>query len=113
LSVTPLLCEDLVLLMPTGHPPAAAGEARLEELADATWVTTRQGTDGAACLQRLCAGAGFEPRVSYRSNHYDVVRGFVRSGLGIALVPVLGHVPDPGVIGARLGGRGAQRHVGV
>ncbi len=113
LSVTPLLCEDLVLLMPTGHPLAAAGEARLEELADAPWVTTRQGTDGATCLQRLCAGAGFEPRVSYRSNDYDVVRGLVRSGLGIALVPVLGHVPDPGVVAARLGGRGAQRHVGV
>jgi DNA-binding transcriptional LysR family regulator len=113
LSVTPLLREDLVLLLPAGHPLAAAGEVRLDELADATWVTTRQGTDGATCLQRLCAEAGFEPRVSYRSNDYDVIRGFVRSGLGIALVPVLGHAPGPGVVPARLGGNGAHRHVGL
>ncbi|MGY1683275.1 LysR family transcriptional regulator [Geodermatophilus sp. SYSU D01176] len=113
LSMTPLLREDLVLLLPAGHPLAGAGEARLAELADATWVTTRQGTDGATCLHRLCAEAGFEPRVSYRSNDYDVIRGFVRSGLGIALVPVLGHAPGPGVVAARLAGCGAHRHVGV
>ena len=113
LSVTPLLREDLVLLLPSGHPLSEVEEIRLEQLQEAVWVTTRHGTEGAACLQRLGAAAGFEPRVSYRSNDYAVVRGFVRSGLGIALVPVLGHAPGPGVVTARLAGTRAHRHVGL
>jgi len=56
---------------------------------------------------------GFEPTVSYRSNDYDVIRGFVRSGLGIALVPVMGHVEDPGVVTARVSGAPVHRHVEI
>ncbi|MCW2742570.1 MAG: DNA-binding transcriptional regulator, LysR family [Blastococcus sp.] len=112
LALTPLLREDLVLLLPTDHP-FAAEEVRLEQLADAVWVTTRQGTAGATCLQRMCADAGFEPRIGYRSNDYAVIRGFVRSGLGIAFVPVLGHVPDLGVVSVRPAGMVVQRSVGV
>jgi DNA-binding transcriptional LysR family regulator len=113
LTVTPLLREDLVLLLPSGHPLAEAAEVRLEDLEEAAWVTTRQGSVGATCLQRICAEAGFQPRVSYRSNHYDVIRGFVRCGLGVALVPALGHVADPGVVVCRLAGVTVHRHVEV
>jgi DNA-binding transcriptional LysR family regulator len=113
LTITPLLREDLVLMLPSGHPLAEAEEVRLGDLADTVWVTTRQGSVGATCLQRICAEAGFEPRVSFRSNDYDVIRGFVRAGLGVALVPVLGHVADPGVVTSRLAGVRVQRHVGV
>ncbi len=111
LTVTPLLREDLVLLVPSGHPLAEATEVRLEDLEEAAWITTRQGSVGATCLQRICAEAGFQPRVSYRSNDYDVVRGFVRCGLGVALVPALGHVADPGVVPCRLAGVPVYRHV--
>jgi DNA-binding transcriptional LysR family regulator len=113
LTITPLLREDLILMLPSGHPLAEAEEVRLGDLADAVWVTTRQGSVGATCLQRICAEAGFEPRVSFRSNDYDVIRGFVRAGLGVALVPVLGHVADPGVVVSRLAGVRVHRHVGV
>jgi DNA-binding transcriptional LysR family regulator len=113
LTVTPLLREDLVLILPCGYPLAEAAELRLTELEDAVWVTTRLGSVGATCLQRMCAEAGFEPRVSHRSNDYDVIRGFVRSGLGVALLPALGHVADPGVVTSRLAGSTVYRHVEV
>jgi DNA-binding transcriptional LysR family regulator len=113
LRVTPLLRESLVLILPSGHPLAEAAEVRVDDLEDAVWVTTRQGSVGATCLQRICAEAGFEPRVSYRSNDYDVVRGFVRCGLGVALVPALGRVGDPGVVTCRLAGKTVYRHVEV
>ena len=112
-TVTPLLRENLVLMLPADHPAATLEEVPLEELSDAVWVTTRQGSEGATCLQRMCADAGFEPRTAYRTNDYDVIRGFVRSGLGIALVPVLGLVHDPGVITVRPAGMCAYRYVGV
>jgi DNA-binding transcriptional LysR family regulator len=108
-----LFREGLVLILPSGHPLAEAAEVRVDDLEDAVWVTTRQGSVGATCLQRICAEAGFEPRVSYRSNDYDVVRGFVRCGLGVALVPALGHVADPGVVTRRLAGMTVYRHVEV
>jgi DNA-binding transcriptional LysR family regulator len=113
LTVTPLLREDLVLMLPADHPLGTVGEIPLEQLAEAVWVTSRQGSEGATCLQRMCADAGFQPRITYRSNDYDVIRGFVRSGLGIALVPVLGLVRDPGVITVHPAGMRAHRYVGV
>jgi DNA-binding transcriptional LysR family regulator len=113
LEVTPLLREELVLILPSGHPLGEATEVRLSDLEDAVWVTTRRGSVGATCLQRICAEAGFEPRVSYRSNDYDVIRGFVRCGLGVALVPALGRVADPGVVTRRLAGVTVYRHVEV
>jgi DNA-binding transcriptional LysR family regulator len=108
-----LLGEDLVLILPAGHPLAEAAEVRVSEFEDAVWVTTRQGSVGATCLQRICAEAGFEPQVSYRSNDYDVVRGFVRCGLGVALVPALANVADPGMVTCRLAGGTVYRHVEV
>jgi DNA-binding transcriptional LysR family regulator len=111
LRVTPLLLEDLVLIFPSGHPLAEAADVGLGDLEDAVWISTRHGSVGATSLQRICAEAGFEPRVSYRSNDYDVVRGLVRCGLGVALVPALGHVADPGVVARRLAEVTVYRHV--
>ena len=113
LAVTPLLREDLVLVLPSGHPLAEAEEVRLGRLVDTVWITTREGSGAVTCLRRICAEAGFEPRVGHRSNDYDVIRGLVRSGLGVALVPALAHVSHPGVVTRRLAGVTAHRHVGV
>ncbi|HET7304797.1 MAG TPA: LysR family transcriptional regulator [Segeticoccus sp.] len=111
LGVEPLLREDLVLLLPSDHPRAAGEPPRLAELGDERWISPREATAGAVCLRRLCAGAGFQPRVAVRSNDYDVVSAFVRAGLGIALVPALSHDPREGVVAARVADVTAHRHV--
>ena len=46
LTVGPLLREDLVLLLPVGHPSAGSESVTLEDLEHAIWVTTREGTEG-------------------------------------------------------------------
>lgn len=107
----PLLDEDLLLLLPSDHPRRSRRPLALADLADEIWVASREGSDGAACLQGLCAAAGFQPRIDLRSNDYGVVQGLVRSGLGIALVPALGHQQSAGVHAARLTGRRTLRHV--
>ncbi|GAA0339587.1 LysR family transcriptional regulator [Actinoallomurus spadix] len=111
LEETPLLAEELLLLLPERHPLAIAGPVALGDLAHETWVAAREGTAGASCLRRLCAEAGFEPQLDYRSNDYGVIHGFVRSGLGVALVPALAHLPGEGVVATRLDGVTARRHV--
>ncbi|GGJ40472.1 LysR family transcriptional regulator [Paenarthrobacter histidinolovorans] len=110
LKSTPLLSEELTLLLPEGHPFEDT-QIRLEDLRSQVWVATGESTSGARSLRRACASAGFEPNVNFRSDDYDVVRGFVRSGLGIALVPALGHVASDGISSAKVTDLTVQRHV--
>lgn len=95
LQRTPLLVESLVLLVGRHHSLASGSSVDLASLAGQTWAASREGTAGARSLDRLCAAAGFAPRVAYRSNDYDVVRGLVAADLGVALVPALAGVEDP------------------
>jgi DNA-binding transcriptional LysR family regulator len=111
LKATHLLDEELLLLLPKDHRFASRDAVALADLEAATWISTREGTSGASCLRRICAGAGFVPQVGYRSNDYDVVTNFVRSRLGIALVPALGHVPNDDVIATRIENLQVRRQV--
>jgi DNA-binding transcriptional LysR family regulator len=49
--------------------------------------------------------------VHFRSDDYDVIRGFVRSGLGIAVIPALAHVPSRDISTARITDLHVRRHV--
>ncbi|MEY9954123.1 LysR family transcriptional regulator [Leifsonia sp. EB34] len=95
-TVTPLLDEELYLLVPEGHALAGAGTVAIERLAAETWVSTREGSAGDNCLIRLCGGAGFDPLVAMRGARPDSVRGLVQAGIGIALVPALSALPGDG-----------------
>jgi len=113
LQRTTLLSESLVLLVDSAHPLAArdGGPANLAELAGETWAASLKGTAGARSLDRLCAEAGFAPRVAYRSNDYNVIRGLVSAGLGVALVPELAHADDPRTRSVGVASAGAGRRV--
>ncbi|MDQ3157109.1 MAG: LysR family transcriptional regulator [Actinomycetota bacterium] len=110
LRATELMVEDLFLLLPADHR-LVGQPVSLNDLRDEKWISTREGSSGASSLRRICAQADFVPAVDYRSNDYDVVRGFVRSGLGIALVPALGHVVSEGVAVTTVDDLRVQRHV--
>lgn len=59
---------------------------------------------------RPTPSTGFEPKVHYRSDDYDVTRRFVSSGLGVALVPALGQVPGA-IATATIADLRVRRHV--
>ena len=99
-----------MLLLPKGHR-VEGQEISLAELKDESWVSTGERTPGARSLRRACAAAGFEPEIHFRSDDYDVIRGFVRSGLGIAVIPALGHVPSDDIATARITDLHVRRHV--
>lgn len=94
--------EELVLMVPTSHPIVDAPRVCLDELADEAWIGGREGSAGTVALERLCAANGFAPRIVFRSDNYGVVRALVRAGLGMALVPSLGHLPAPNIKSASL-----------
>lgn len=107
---TPLLTEPVRLLVPD-RPDTPSGPVPLTDFADASWISTREGTAGALALERACAAAGFTPRIRYRSNDYDVVRSFVRAGLGIAAVPRLAYLGRVGLRDIEVTALNVRRHV--
>jgi DNA-binding transcriptional LysR family regulator len=66
-------------------------------------------------LEKLCRTAGFIPDIRCRTDHYDVILGMVRAGLGVGMVPALG-LPvsrDPGLALARIEGVSASRRISL
>lgn len=112
--VEELFTEDHFILTGPDHPVAVAAEApSLEPLHAETWISTGASSTGTAMLRRLCARAGFEPKITYQSYNYATVQGLVAAGLGIALVPALGYTPVSGVVATRLDAPDAVREVHV
>ena len=112
LTVLPLLDESLLVMVPAGHQ-AAKNNVKLEDLKDERWIASRDGTSGATCLTRLCAAAGFAPKIAFRSNDYEVVQSLVAAGVGVALVPALGHRELSGTHAMPLRHKPLRRHVHV
>ena len=121
---TPLLTEPVRLLVPDrptapggsgsvpqGMDTAPSGPVPLTDFEDASWISTREGTAGTLALERACAAAGFAPHIRYRSNDYDVVRSFVRAGLGVAAVPRLAYLGRVGLRDLDVTGLHLRRHV--
>lgn len=86
LTQVPLLTEQRLLLMPAAQRPVS-GQIRLAELRDLTWVASAPSPS----LMSYCSTEGFAPQVAFRTNDYYSICAFVRAGIGIALVPVMGH----------------------
>jgi DNA-binding transcriptional LysR family regulator len=84
-----LLEEGMQLALPSGHPLAARRTARLADLAEETWVL---GTCAATCRDNVklaCRNAGFEPRIGFESDDYQVHQSLAAAGLAVSLVPKL------------------------
>ena len=87
LGLHQLISEELLVLLPIGHPLARHEEVRMAELAHEQFISFRQG----ARLRELLFSAGrdaqFEPRVTLESNESHRIRTFVSRGLGVAILP--------------------------
>jgi DNA-binding transcriptional LysR family regulator len=116
-SLMPIVEEPLLLVSRPDRPHAPARpRPPLVGLADyesATWIATREDTQGAAAMDRLCRDSGFEPHIRYRSNNYGVLEGLVSSGLGVALVPALGLSETTTVVRQPLASPEARRRVSL
>jgi DNA-binding transcriptional LysR family regulator len=111
-----LLSQPLALAIPAGHRLADRGEVSIAEAADEEFVMLRPTWILRALTDRLCASAGFAPRVSFEGDDLPVVRGFVEAGLGVAVVPVPVRNVHPAESVERLvplTDKGAHREVGL
>src|SRR3954451_2679108 len=97
--------EPMRVALPPGHPLAAAKSVRIGDLADEDWLCGALPSSCVDQIFKLCREAGFEPRISFRSEDYEVIKGFVAGGLGVSILPELAGGP-PGI--ELRAGRGAK-----
>ncbi|MDH6220740.1 DNA-binding transcriptional LysR family regulator [Streptomyces pseudovenezuelae] len=90
LTTVELLREDLVVVSsPEAPAPGGPGRrtVRVSDLEGERLVMFRHGYDLRELTVAACRSAGFEPTFSVEGGEMDAVLGFVRAGLGVAVVP--------------------------
>jgi len=112
IDLTPLIEDPMYIALPPDHPLARRRKLKLADLAAEAWV---QGDCNGICGRMhiaACESAGFEPRVGFQSDDYNVVQGLVAAGVAISLLPqlALSNLRDDIVIRS-LGKDGPVRHV--
>ncbi len=89
LEATYLLDDEHRAVLPARHRLAGRAAVSVADLAEEAWIVPRP--EGPARgyregLQRLCADAGFAPRIAFETDDLQAVQTFVAAGLGIALM---------------------------
>ncbi|WP_416885472.1 HTH-type transcriptional regulator CysB [Marinospirillum sp.] len=74
------------VLVPKSHPLAAGGKLSLEKLAEYPLVTYTSGFTGRAKVDEAFAQAELEPRIVFTAADSDVIKTYVRLGVGIGIV---------------------------
>ena len=87
LVLLPCFRWDRIILVPEGHALAAIKRRpTLEELADHPLVTYVFNFDGGSSLKQAFAARDLEPKVVFTARDADVIKTYVRLGLGIGIV---------------------------
>ncbi|MFF3884242.1 LysR family transcriptional regulator [Streptomyces sp. NPDC001914] len=90
LTTVELLREDLVVVSSPDAPAPGGGGRRAVRVADLEGerlVMFRHGYDLRELTVAACRAEGFEPDFAVEGGEMDAVLGFVRAGLGVAVVP--------------------------
>lgn len=111
LRMHPILDEEMVIIAGPRRDGDSDSRIDLREFANDIWISNRPGGASYDNLLRVCAQAGFRPDVRFSSDDFDVVRGIVRVGLGVALVPSLALGVDRSIGLHRLSEDGPRRRV--
>ena len=88
------------IVVPEGHPLTGVTPLTLEAIAEYPIVTYVFGFTGRSQLDQAFAEAGLEPRVVFTAVDADVIKTYVRLGLGVGIVATLAFDPieDAGLV---------------
>ncbi|WP_051580513.1 LysR family transcriptional regulator [Pseudonocardia acaciae] len=87
LAVTPLLDDEMVVVLPASHPLTRRRALEVGELADETWIAGCPRCR--ATFVEACAGAGFTPDIAFTTDDNLAMQSLVVAGSGIAVMPSL------------------------
>lgn len=86
LVLLPCFSWDRIVLVPNGHPLTANKELSLRVLAGYPLVTYVFGVTGESSLKKAFAGQGLEPNVVFTARDADIIKTYVRMGMGVGIV---------------------------
>lgn len=82
------------ILVPRDHPLAQLGKVTLANLAAYPIVTYSFGFTGRSQLDEAFHEAGLEPKVVFTASDADVIKTYVRLGLGVGIVAHMAYEPE-------------------
>lgn len=89
LTAVPVTRQDLVLIVPKGHPLALRHSVDLAEALPYPQVYFSKGSGLREVVDALFAAAGGAPEIAYETEEDQVIAGLVAQGFGIAVVPYM------------------------
>ena len=87
LTAVPVRAQELVLIVPPGHPLAGRAGVSLAEAAPYPMVCFSRDSGLRAVVDELFDALGVRPQVAWETEEDQVVAGLVAQGFGIAVVP--------------------------
>jgi LysR family cys regulon transcriptional activator len=81
------------VIVPATHPLAQAGTLTLEKIAEYPIVTYVFGFTGRSQLDKAFIAAGLTPRVVFTASDADVIKTYVKLGLGIGIIASMAYDP--------------------
>ena len=102
--------ERLYLTVASDHRLASRASVDLRQAATDTFVGLTPQNDLRGMFDSLCERAGFVPQLAFEGEEHETLRGLVRAGLGVAVLPRAPH-HDPTLVEITLRDAEARRHV--
>lgn len=84
-----------VLVMPHGHPLAQKERIGLDDIAHETLITYHPSFTGRTKIDQAFAARRLQPRIALEAIDSDVIKTYVRLGLGIGIVAEMAMRDDP------------------
>lgn len=99
LVMMPCYHWNRAVLVPTGHALAEDKSLSLEKLAEFPLITYTFGFTGRSRLDDAFRARGLQPQVVLTAADADVIKTYVRLGLGVGIVATMAHdaLQDPGL----------------
>ncbi|MDX1754930.1 MAG: HTH-type transcriptional regulator CysB [Marinobacter sp.] len=82
------------IIVPKSHPLANSGELTLKKLAEYPLVTYVFGFTGRSKLDEAFQAEGLTPKVVFTAADADVIKTYVRLGLGVGIIASMAYDPD-------------------
>ncbi len=94
LTLLPCYRWNRAILVPAGHPLLDINTLSLEDIAEWPLVTYVFGFTGRSQLDEAFGARGLNPRVVFTAADADVIKTYVRLGLGVGIVAAMAYDPE-------------------
>ncbi|HEY4386669.1 MAG TPA: LysR substrate-binding domain-containing protein, partial [Ktedonobacteraceae bacterium] len=112
---TPLMSEEIFLVVPSIHHLATQDVIALSELKEEPFISLKFGTHLREVSDRFCLQAGFTLQPAFEVDELSMVRGLVAAGLGMAFIPALAlrNITGLGIVPLHVTDIPCQRTIGL